>query len=131
GGPTARLMLMFAYLCTRSTGWQNTKLRVLTEAEKYSKEQVQQSFSTYLENVRIEAEIEALDKVDFDIIERYSGQSDLVFFPVEVRENDVVDSFAIGLQQLTETMNNLVLVQACQAMQLDPDPDKAHGAKPD
>ncbi|MDX1679056.1 amino acid permease, partial [Arsukibacterium sp.] len=131
GGPTARLMLMFAYLCSRSTGWQNTKLRVLTEAEKYSTEQVQQSFSSYLENVRIEAEIEALDKVDLDIIERYSAKSDLVFFPIEVRENDVVDSFAIGLQQLTETMNNLVLVQACQAMQLDPDPDKAHGAKPD
>lgn len=131
GGPTARLMLMFAYLCTRSTGWRHTKLRILTEAEKYPTEQVRQSFSTYLDNVRIDAEIEALDQVDLAIIERYSGQSDLVFFPIEVGEENIVDNFGAGLQQLVENMNNLALVQACQAMQLDPDPDSGNHAKPE
>ncbi|MAA93810.1 MAG: amino acid permease [Rheinheimera sp.] len=129
GGPTARLMLMFAYLCTRARGWQNTKLRILTEAERYSKQQVRDIFATYLDKVRIESEVEALDKVDLDSIKRYSSQSELVFFPIEVKEDEIVDSFEVGLQSLVDNLSNLVLVKASKSMQLDPDPDNGDDQK--
>ncbi|GGD78243.1 amino acid permease [Lacimicrobium alkaliphilum] len=131
GGPTARLMLMFAYLCTRSNGWQHTRLRILTEAEKYSREQVQDIFSTYLDQVRIEAEVEALDNVNLDIIKEYSGESDLVFFPIKVSECDIVDDFDVGVQNLVSKLNNLALMQACESMQLDPDPDNGNNGGKD
>ena len=131
GGPTARLLLMFAFLCTRSAGWQHTKLRILTEAKRYSKQQVQAIFATYLQKVRIESQVEALDKVDLDVIAQYSAQTDLVFFPIQVGEDDIVDSFGVGLQQIVAKVPNLVLAQASAAMQLDPDPDDANGKHSD
>ncbi|GAB3020401.1 amino acid permease [Bowmanella dokdonensis] len=129
GGPTARLMLMFAFLCTRSRGWQHAELRILTEAEKHTPDQVLKIFSTYLDKVRIEAKVEALDRVDLQTVEDCSAQSDLVFFPVRASEDNVTDEFSLGLESLVSKVTNLVLVQACESMQLDPDPDSGNGTR--
>jgi len=61
---TGRLSLLLAYLMTRTTTWQDARIRVFVEAKERDPEQLLEELKQMLEEVRIVADAEVVERVD-------------------------------------------------------------------
>jgi len=79
-------MLLLAYLMTRTDGWRDASIRLITSSSDYAEERTRERLHQTLEQVRIEAEPTVVENITAQIVARESGQSALVFFPLYFRE---------------------------------------------
>jgi hypothetical protein len=120
---TGRLMLLMAYLMTRSELWEDAKIRLLAIGSSRSADLAIDSLHQMLEEVRIEAEPEIIENADADDIAEYSADSALVFLPFRLKENRVVDPFGNPMEDSLFLLPVVAMVMAAKDIDLDAEPE--------
>jgi len=121
---TGRLMLLMAYLMTRSELWENAKIRLLAIGSDQSEGLTIDSLHQMLEEVRIEAEPEIVANAAADDIAEYSADSSLVFLPFRLKENQVVDAFGNPMEDSLFLLPVVAMVMAAKEIQLTAEPEE-------
>lgn len=124
GDATSHLMLLLAYLITRSDEWGEVRIRVLAACYHWESEETIKDLKNTLEEVRIEAEPEVVAKADANAIVEYSSESTLVFLPFRLRGNQLMDPFGGDLEDLLSRLPIVALVLAAEDIDLDAEPEE-------
>jgi len=129
GDATSRLMLLMAYLMTRSDVWREAKIRVLATGDEDVSEETIRDLGKTLEEVRIEAEPEVVAKGSCDAIAGYSAGSAIVFLPFRLQGNQLLDPFGGQLQDLLPCLPIAALVLAAEDIDLDAEPEEGRAGE--
>lgn len=129
GDATSRLMLLLAYLMTRSDAWDDAKIRVMDVSLDKNPEKTVEDLHRILDEVRIDAEPEVVAKVSADAIAAYSSDAALVFLPFRLRGNQPLDPFGEPLNQILDRLPIAALVLAAEDIDLDADPEEGTAAE--
>lgn len=130
GDATSRLMLLFAYLMTRTETWAQAKIRVLTPAiEGQDTATTRAELAQLLDEVRIEASIDLLPAATLTATAEAARGAATVLLPFHFRKEQIVGPFRE--QNLTDMLDQLPMtafVLAAQEVVLDADPEEGvHG----
>lgn len=128
GDATSRLMLLLAYLITRSQGWQDASIRVLAQAGKTPRA-ARESLSEILDEARIPAEIVLVDEWEAYSVPAYSAESTLVFLPFKLNGSKVEDPFGKPLAGIVALLPLAALVLAAEDLDLDAEPEEGKVAE--
>ncbi len=126
---TSRLMLLMAYLMTRSAQWTDARIRLLAASDSKKNDQTLERLKTMLEEVRIEAEPILVENVDGDTIAEYSADSALVFLPFRLSENRVVDPFGNPMEDTLFLLPVVAMVMAAEDIALDAEPEEGEAGR--
>ena len=121
---TSRLMLLMAYLMTRSELWADATIRLLAMESGKSEGLTIDSLNQMLEEVRIEAEPEIIEAADADAIAEHSADSSLVFLPFRLLNNQVVDPFGNPMEDTLFLLPIVAMVMAAKDIDLDAEPEE-------
>jgi len=124
GDATSRLMLLFAFLVTRSNGWEGAKIKLIATSEGQDPQKKLESLVSTLEEVRIEAEPEIVESFDEDLVAEYSASATLVFLPFRLRGYELLNLFGGSLGALVSKLPAVALVLAAEDIDLDAEPEK-------
>jgi hypothetical protein len=124
GDATSRLMLLLAYLITRSDAWEEAGIRVLAVASEEKSEKTVEELKNTLNEVRIDAEPEVIQNANADIVSDHSTDAALVFLPFRLRGNQPVDLFGESLNQIVSRLPITALVMAAEDIDLDAEPEE-------
>jgi len=123
GDACSRLMLMLAYLMTRSDPWREAGIRLLAVNSADSGDQSLDDLTQMLDDVRIEAEPILVGPADADTLAEYSADSALVFLPFRIQKNRVVDPFGNPMADTLFLLPVVALVMAAEEFDLDAEPE--------
>ena len=126
---TSRLMLLMAYLMTRSELWADAKIRLLAAGSNSAGDQTIDHLPKMLEEVRIEAEPVIVDAVDADAIAEYSADSALVFLPFRLNKNQVTDPFGNSMEDSLFLLPVVAMVMAAEDIELDAEPEEGEAGE--
>ncbi|MFH1122084.1 MAG: amino acid permease [Pseudomonadota bacterium] len=124
GDPTSRLMLLLAYLMTRSEAWEESKIRVLAAGYEEASEESMADLKKTLEEVRIEAEAEIVVQADAAEIAKRSSDATMLFVPFRLRGNQLEDPFGQPIEDLVPHLPVVALVLAAEDIDLDAEPEE-------
>ncbi len=124
GDTTSRLMLLLAYLMTRSEQWEDAKIRVLAACFSLEENETVDDLRMVLEEVRIDAEPEVVIKPNPDAVVAYSSDASLVFLPFRFRGDQPVDPFDGPPEALLSRLPNTAMVLAAEDIDLDAEPEE-------
>ena len=123
GDATGELMLLLAYLMTRSDEWANAAIRVLAACVKQESEQTVEGLRKMLDDVRIEAQPEAVIEPTAETVAACSKDASLVFLPFRLIGNQPRDPFGGSLEVLLPRLPPVALVLAAEDIALDAEPE--------
>jgi amino acid transporter len=126
---TSRLMLLLAYLITRSKPWEDTKIRVLAACFSPETNETVEDLRLVLEEVRIEAQPEVVIKPNPDAVVAYSSDASIVFLPFRFRGNQPVDPFDGSPEDILSRLTNVVMVLAAEDIDLDAEPEEGEAGE--
>ena len=126
---TGRLMLLLAYMMTRSGDWKNARLRLLVAANKRASGRMETELRQTLEEVRIEAEVQTVAELSPDMLVKASGDASLVFAPLRFRGTAPVDIIGRPVGPMLEALPAMALVSAVDDLDLDVDPEEGAPAQ--
>ncbi|MEN8245445.1 MAG: amino acid permease [Thermodesulfobacteriota bacterium] len=121
---TGRLMLLLAHLMTRHKDWDEARIRILSAGHKDLVHPEYGRLSTFLEDVRIEAEAVEIVNSDAETIAAWSKDAALVFMPFQLQQNCSVDPFGGPIEELLPRLPSTVLVLAAEDIALDAEPEE-------
>ena len=121
---SSHLMLLLAYLTTRSNDWQAAKIRVLAPSADHPTEEKMTNFKSRLEDARIEAEPEMVFNANFSNVIAYSKDASLVFLPFRLKGNQPVDPFGNPVDQILGKLPVTALVLAAEDIELEAEPEE-------
>ena len=121
---TGRLMLLLAHLLTRHKDWDEARIRILSAGRKGGTHTEYGRLSTFLEDVRIEAEAVEIVNSDAETIAAWSKDAALVFMPFQLRQDSSVDPFGGPIEDLLARLPSVVLVLAAEDIDLDAEPEE-------
>ncbi len=126
---SSRLMLLFAYLMTRTEEWGQATIRLLVPVgENLSREQTLENLSEMLDEVRIDAQIEVLDRLAAAEVTARVADATLVFLPFHFRGEEISLPFPGDAAALLDQLPMTAMVLAAQDVVLDAEPDEGvHG----
>jgi len=124
GDETSRLMLLLAYLMTRSEAWNEAKIRVLAAGHEKESEETVEGLQKTFQEVRIEAEAEIVENADIDDVVAYSSDSALVFIPFRLRSKQLLGPFGSQVDDLMPRLPVTALVLAAEDIELDAEPEE-------
>ena len=127
---TGRLMLLLAYLMTRTETWKDASIRVVGLADpEVGPEATRDKIEHLLREVRIPAVAIAVDACDEATLVRQSGDASMIFLPLRISDGGA--SLAVGempIERLASELPAAALVLAVQDISLDSEPDEGeHG----
>ena len=121
---TGELMLLLAYLVTRSEEWGNAQIRLLSAPDEgEDKEAAANGLKAKLDEFRIEARIEVIDQLDAEAIVAHSHGSALVFLPFGIHAGRFFGPAGGDLAHLLRGLPLVAMTMAAQDVDLDADPD--------
>jgi hypothetical protein len=123
GDPTSHLMLLLAYLMTRSEAWAEARIRVLAAGHEEGSENTTEELKKILKEVRIEAEPEIVKTPNADAIAERSAGSSLVFMPFRLGGNKLQGPFGGPLEQLLPRLPIVAMVLAAEDIDLEAEPE--------
>jgi amino acid transporter len=126
---SSHLMLLLAYLMTRSDVWEASKIRVLAGCYNQESEETLKDLQKKLEEARIEAEAEIIANADTESVVHHSADATLVFLPFRLRGNQILDPFSNRLEELLSCLPLVSLVLAAEDVDLDAEPDEGKAAE--
>jgi hypothetical protein len=126
---TSRMMLLMAYLMTRSELWSDAKIRLLAAESKPAGDRTIDNLHQMLEEVRIEAEPAIVDAADADAVAENSADSSLVFLPFRLKEKCVVDPFGNPIEDSLFLLPVVAMVMAAEDIELDAEPDEGEAGE--
>jgi hypothetical protein len=129
GDSTSRLMLLLAYLMTRSEDWQDAGIRVLAVASEEQSENTVEELKNTLNEVRIDAEPQIVQIVNADIVAQLSTDAALVFLPFRLHKDQPLDPFGSPLSPLLSRLPIVALALAAEDIDLDAEPEEGIAAE--
>lgn len=127
--PTSRLMLLLAYLMTRSTKWRTARIRLLAVDSGNESGPTMESLQSMLDDIRIDAQPMIIENPDADTIVQHSEDSALVFLPFRIRANQVIDPFGGSMDELLFLLPVVAMVMAAEDIALDAEPEEGKAAE--
>ena len=123
GDATSRLMLLFAYLMTRSEPWDEAAIRVLAiNYENDSPDNIEDLADT-LNEVRIEAEAKIILDTDIQKIAEISTDASMIFLPFRFRNNQIIGPVDVRVEELLPRLPTAALVLAAEDIDLQAEPE--------
>jgi hypothetical protein len=119
---TGRLMLLLAYLMTRNELWEESPIRVIAQHQDVKSKEVEK-LKRVLEEARIDAEPEIVDKIDLDTMIERSGKSSIVFIPFKLRGKRMLSFTDIPVNVLIDKLPIVSMVLAGEDIDLDAEPE--------
>jgi amino acid transporter len=132
GDRTCRLMLLLAYLMTRTEDWSGARIRVLaarSEGEEDDYEGTVEDLRKTLEEVRIAAEPEVVVNTNVEAVAEQSGNAALVFLPFRLRGNQLVGPFGGRVEDLLAPLPVAAIGLAAEDISLDAEPEEGKSAE--
>ncbi len=126
---SSRLMLLLAYLMTRSEEWRGATIRLLVPSRESKKERTRVRFEEDLEEMRIEADIKTVDHLDAEKLSAHSKGASLVFLPLRFSRGAAVDPFGDPVGPLLDGLPVVALVSASEDIDLEAQPDTGEPAR--
>ncbi len=127
GDATSRLMLLLAFLVTRSKAWDEATLRVLAINYDEDSEENRADLEQQLDDARIQAASQIIihqEESMTDEMVEYSRDSALTFIPFMLKNSLPVDLFGNLMDDLLPEMGVTALVMAGQDVALDAEPEE-------
>ncbi len=124
---TGHLMLLLAYMITRTDDWSDARIRLLVRTSKGAEAEAAAHTQEVLRDVRIDAEVLPLVARDYDEVLARSDDASLVFLPLRLRHMRVVDPFGEPIHGLLESLPVVALVAAVEDIDLDAEPEDTNG----
>ncbi len=124
GDATSELMLLFAYLMTRSDKWAEATIRILAACSEEDSRQTIEKIRKRLDDVRIEATPEAVTEPTAATFSERSMDASLVFLPFRLKGNQPLDPFGGFLEALLPRLPSVALVLAAEDIDLDAEPEE-------
>jgi len=123
GDATSRLMLLFAYLMTRSEPWDEAAIRVLAiNYENDSPENIEDLADT-LNEVRIEAEPKIIPEADIQKITEISTDASMIFLPFRFWDKQIIGPVDVRVEELLPRLPTAALVLAAEDIDLQAEPE--------
>jgi hypothetical protein len=126
---TSRLVLLLAYLMTRSTAWDGARIRVLAPSYAGKSEPDMEALRQALEEVRIEAEAEVVPFASTDSLAANSGDASLVFLPFRLVDKQITGPFGAELKDLLPPLPAVAAVLAAQDIDLGAGPEEGQAGE--
>ena len=126
---TSRLMLLMAYLMTRSELWSDAKIRLLAAGSIHAADRSIDNLQQMLEDSRIEAEPVIVDAADADAIAEHSADASLVFLPFRLKKECVVDWFGNPMEDSLFLLPVVAMVMAAEDIELDAEPEEGEAGE--
>jgi len=120
---SSRLMLLFAYLTTRSDDWSGAQIRVIT-SDSPDFFMARDHLAEFFDEVRIPAEPIVVDDMAPETILEYSKEADLVFLPFKIQHSLLTDSAGYSLERVLPQLSATALVMAAEEIDLDALPEE-------
>lgn len=125
---TGNLMLLFAYLVTRSNAWQGAALRVIAFRNDASQEDQEAAMRDVLNDARIEADIVLAESRTAAAVANESAESTIVFLPFRFQGN-VIQLLTDGPnEELLHKLPPAVMVLAAEDIDLGAEPEEGAAA---
>jgi amino acid transporter len=124
GNATGRLMLILAYLMTRNEALKDAQIRVLDADYDTDSEKTVADLGRILKEARIDAVPEVIACANIDAIEAYSADTDIVFLPFHLKDNQPVDPFGGHFDQAFIRLPIVAFVLAAEDIELDAEPEE-------
>ncbi len=121
---TSRLMLLLAYLVTRSDGWEGAPIRVFSTGHGTRSGKDPGDLRKILEDVRVDAEPEIVEEVSPASVAAHSSEASMVFFPFRFSGNEIVGPFGREIGDFLHKMPIVALVLAREDIELDTEPEE-------
>jgi Solute carrier family 12 len=122
---TGQLMLLLAYLVTRSSEWSGARIRLLGPSETVdSGGRHGKVLGERLEEIRIDAEVVVTRDHDETTVVGESGTSSLVFLPFRIHGGRFYSPFGWEIAAALERLPIVVLSLAAEDIDLEADPDE-------
>ena len=122
-GATTRLMLLLAYLMTRSPDWAETPIRLLAPIKGTSAENTVAEMRLLLGEARITAQPVALASESADALIQAAQGASLVFLPYRLIGNQLTSPWTDSLPELLAALPPTGLAMAAQDIDLDAEPE--------
>jgi amino acid transporter len=126
---SSHLMLLLAYLMTRSPDWSHAIIRVLAPKLDHPSEKTLEDLRHRLEEIRIDAEPKVVSEVSAEAITRYSMDAAVVFLPFRLKGNQPLDPFDQPIEQILSGLPVSALVLAAEDIELEAEPEEGKAAE--
>lgn len=129
-GHSGRLMLLFAYLMTRSRTWRDARVRLLAEAAPdVPAEEAAEALRAMLAEARIDAEPVVADAPGLAPLVALSGDASIVFVPFRIRGGRFHHPSGTPVAELLPDLPVTVLALAAQDIDLTAEPEEGVAAE--
>ena len=127
---TGSLMLLFAYLMTRSEAWQGATLRVLAVQEDTGEQgREDEDLQAVLKDARIEADIVWVAAGEPGEVIQSSAQSTLIFLPFRFRGNLIQLPIEGPAEDLLQSLPPALMISAAEDIDLGAEPEEGPAAE--
>ncbi len=126
---TGQMMVLLAYLMTRSGEWSDATIRVLVPADNEEADAHLAQVKSIFSAARIEAEAEVVVDADSQSMVTHSASASIVFFQFGIREGRIVDPFGNDVSRILADLPMVVMSMAAQDVELDAHPDEGSAAQ--
>ncbi len=121
---SSRLMLLFAYLMTRSDLWAQASIRLLAVGESSDLAENITLVEQQLDDARISAQPVLVPDMRPETVIAQSGGADLVFLPFRIRKSMLTDTGGLSLERVLTRLPPAALVMAARDIDLDAEPEE-------
>ena len=129
GDATSRLMLLLAYLMTRSEPWDEAAIRVFAVNYENDSQENTQHLMDILDEVRIEAEPKIVIDTDLDKLADISDDASLVYLPFRLKGDRIAGPVNNPVEELLLRLPTAAMVLAAEDIELDAEPEEGTAAE--
>ncbi len=126
---SGRLMLLLAYLMTRSDEWNEAKIRLFVQSSAEEAGKNRKIIQVFLDDVRIAAEITIVEKATMDTVYEYSSRSALVFLPLILGKAGPAGPYGVYLETIFSQLSTVALIIAAEDIKLEALPEEGRGGE--
>jgi hypothetical protein len=126
---SSRLMLLLAYLMTRTEEWEDAAIRLLGICCASDPSETAESLQQALDETRIPAEAVLVEQAGPEEVALRSADASLVFLPLQLRGRQPLGPFDGPLDKLLPPLPVTALVLAAQDIDLDAEPEEGEAAE--
>jgi len=129
GDASSRLMLLLAYLMTRTADWEGAHIRFLGICCAGGSAETAEALQRTLEEARIEAEAVLVEEAGPAEVAARSADASLVLLPFHLRGSQPLGPFDGSLDELLAPLPVTALVLAAEDIDLDAEPEEGTAAE--
>ncbi len=129
GDASSRLMLLLAYLMTRTEDWEGCRIRLLGICCAADSSETAEALQRTLDEARIQAEAVLVEETGPEEVAARSADASLVFLPFRLRGNQPLGLFDAPLESLLAPLPVTALVLAAEDIDLDAEPEEGAAAE--